>query len=363
MIPSMSRVIHILDARAPRESLEQLELLASPKEAVISIGPPPAWAGLTRRLRSIPAVLGWTYPAIRRLERIAIESDILHAWTIRSARIACGVTERLNRQCILSLPCLPPAGDLQGLLPLCRGRTLLLVHTEACRRRLASCGIAPESVLVVPPAAPAEIVGGQWQAQRLERRQEVRRRLSIGQDDPVLAAPSEMAGWAQKYAIWTYAILKQIVPAVKLLLPGTGAALPHVRHFNEATGYESGVQLTGDSLSRADCLAAADIALFLGERDLGLSSLAATMAAGLPIVASATPDMAEILIDEENSLLVPPRRPKLFAADALRLLDDPAMAHRLGEAAADRARRDFAPEACRQRLAAIYFSEPAASLH
>jgi glycosyltransferase involved in cell wall biosynthesis len=58
------------------------------------------------------------------------------------------------------------------------------------------------------------------------------------------------------------------------------------------------------------------------------------LAAGRPILAPALPDTAEVLRDGDNALLVPPDRPDAAAAALGRILADPPLAARLGEAAA-----------------------------
>jgi len=57
------------------------------------------------------------------------------------------------------------------------------------------------------------------------------------------------------------------------------------------------------------------------------------LAAGRPILAPAAPDTAELLSDGENALLVPPGDPRAAAAALDRMLNDPALAARLGAAA------------------------------
>jgi glycosyltransferase involved in cell wall biosynthesis len=70
------------------------------------------------------------------------------------------------------------------------------------------------------------------------------------------------------------------------------------------------------------------------------------MAAGLPIVASDLPALAEVLVDGRNALLVPPDDPAALAAALRRLLADPALAERLrSQAFADVADHTWAARA------------------
>jgi len=56
------------------------------------------------------------------------------------------------------------------------------------------------------------------------------------------------------------------------------------------------------------------------------------MATGLPIVATAIDGNAEAIEDGVNGLLVPPGQPAALAQAVIRLLRDPQMARRMGEA-------------------------------
>jgi phosphatidylinositol alpha-mannosyltransferase len=67
--------------------------------------------------------------------------------------------------------------------------------------------------------------------------------------------------------------------------------------------------------------------------------LVEAMAAGLPVVASDIAGYREVVRDGRDGVLVPPRDPIAVAEAVNDLLDDPAAANRMGEAARERARR------------------------
>ena len=57
------------------------------------------------------------------------------------------------------------------------------------------------------------------------------------------------------------------------------------------------------------------------------------MAMGRPIVASAVGQIAEVLVDGESALLVPPDDPEALARAIVRLVDDTSLRARLGQTA------------------------------
>jgi phosphatidyl-myo-inositol alpha-mannosyltransferase len=77
------------------------------------------------------------------------------------------------------------------------------------------------------------------------------------------------------------------------------------------------------------------------------------MAAGLPVVASDIPGYREVVEDGVEGFLVPPGDPARLAEAALRVLDDPELATRLGEAGRTRA-GEFDWEVVATRLESIY---------
>ena len=84
------------------------------------------------------------------------------------------------------------------------------------------------------------------------------------------------------------------------------------------------------------------------------------MAAGRPVVGTAVGGTPELIEDGVTGLLVPRHDPAALAAACERLLDDPALAARLGDAARQRAETRFSTEASVDRLLALYASVRAA---
>jgi glycosyltransferase involved in cell wall biosynthesis len=84
------------------------------------------------------------------------------------------------------------------------------------------------------------------------------------------------------------------------------------------------------------------------------------MAAGRPVVGTAVGGTPELIEDGATGLLVPRHDPVALAAALERLLDDPALAARLGDAGRRRVQTRFAPEASVERLLALYAAVQAA---
>ena len=85
----------------------------------------------------------------------------------------------------------------------------------------------------------------------------------------------------------------------------------------------------------------------------GLAALEA-MAAGVPVVASATGGLPELVADERTGFLVPIGDVEALAGRLGRLLEDKALRIRMGEAARRRAVRSFSIDEMAARTAAVY---------
>ena len=87
----------------------------------------------------------------------------------------------------------------------------------------------------------------------------------------------------------------------------------------------------------------------------GMSNvLMEAMALGLPCVATPVGGVEELLAQGEAGLVVEASAPEPIAAALGQLLDDPALARRLGGAARERMAREFSIETNVRRFEALY---------
>ena len=349
----MFKVLHLIDEKTPTDCLDQLNLLAGPGNQVVSLGRPPGHAGLTLPVKAVHRPLGSAALAGWRLCNQVGGVAILHAWSPAGLRAGQAVRERSPARAprlLLSIPCAPASSRaLERLVQDIRqGCFHLTVPTHAARQSMIAAGAPAEAVHVLPPPAPPID-----QLQR--RRARVRAELGLSDSEQLIVAPSEMTRYAgHKYASWAHAILRQVLPGPRLLLPGGGPCEGHVRFFAATTGYDPEVFFTGDRFSRDDVLAAADVAVFFQEKNSGVAALTAAMAAGVPIAASAVPDISEIAPHDDAALLVEPADPRQATAAVLHIVEDAHLGKRLAAAAKERAARYFSLDAGLKTLEAIY---------
>jgi glycosyltransferase involved in cell wall biosynthesis len=143
---------------------------------------------------------------------------------------------------------------------------------------------------------------------------------------------------------------------VRVVLCGEGSERPALETRAEAAAGR--VLLTGFQEEVAPCLAAADVVVVPSRHEgLGVAALEA-MAAGKPVVASRVGGLAEVVVDGESGLLVPPEDPAALATALARLLDDPALRTRLAATGQVRVMRDHGIAAMAEGTLACYGEAP-----
>ncbi len=145
-----------------------------------------------------------------------------------------------------------------------------------------------------------------------------------------------------------------LCPATRLL--GDGPERPAHQQRARAQGL-SHTEWAGDVSDVAEQLATHNIFVLLSDHEGLPIAILEAMRAGMAIVATQLPGIAELVNHGHNGLLV--RNDPADVADALRsLLQDTALRQRLGQAARERYETRFQPEAMACQVAQIYQEAP-----
>jgi len=160
-------------------------------------------------------------------------------------------------------------------------------------------------------------------------------------------------------------ILKKY-PAAKLIIVGANESrkglnvdesyIRQVRGEAESLGVAGNIYWHGYTRDIATVMRAIDVCVVPSLTEpFGLVA-AEAMAARTPVLASKVGGLVDIITQEENGLLVPPNQPQLLAAQILRLLDDAALRHKLGECGRKSVETRFSVPQQLKEVQAIYDS-------
>jgi phosphatidylinositol alpha-1,6-mannosyltransferase len=213
---------------------------------------------------------------------------------------------------------------------------------------LARLGAAAGRLTVIPNGADPQRFGPLDESERTA----IRRRLvpSAGQGGPLPGPVLLTVGHvsrrkAQDVVIRALPEVAARFPGVTYLVAGLPSRRDEYRRLAETLGVEGHVRFLGrvDGGELPRLYAACDLFVLVSRTDrgdfegYGIAAVEAALS-GRPTVATVGSGLAEAVLDGETGLLVPPEDPPATAAAILRLLDDPALAARLGRRALDRAR-------------------------
>src|SRR5437762_613823 len=133
-------------------------------------------------------------------------------------------------------------------------------------------------------------------------------------------------------------------PEIEARLRRAVPAHPNVIWLNEMIPHDAVVQL----YSHAAVFACPSV-----YEPFGLINLEA-MACETPVVASAVGGILEVVVDGETGILVPPADPAALAAALTRVLDDPALGRRMGQAGRKRVEAQFSWASVAERTERVY---------
>jgi len=344
----VNQVLHIIGRDTPRSLLDQLSLLAGADDVILSVGPPPPGWEAPRPVTAVHEPLGRPALCGRFMAGRAKAASILHVWSHQAVLAAQAMAKARSCAVVWSLACPVPRQSPRDVPGMIRSVGLLLtVPTDACRRSFLEAGVPQDSLHVLPPAT------GDFD-QRQQRRASVRALLGLDDRQRLLLAPSEVTyDGGHRLACWVLAVLRETRHDLRLLIPEGGPVLESVANFARSTGRGSEIFFTEGRLALADCLAAADVALFLHRKHGDVYRLSAGLAAGLPLAAAATPEVSEMTAGLAAVILTTPGDPRSASAAVLKLLEDPASPDLLS-CQARRVTEQSAPSAVRRRLEDIY---------
>jgi glycosyltransferase involved in cell wall biosynthesis len=173
----------------------------------------------------------------------------------------------------------------------------------------------------------------------------VRHELGIPTTAPVIGIVGHIQAWkGQDLVVQAMAQLRTRHPDLRCLIVGgvhrQGAEYAErMRTRIAAEGLQQQVILTGARRDVAACLDAMDVAIHSSTNPEPFGRvLIEAMALGRPLIAPREGGPLEIVVDGETGILVPPRDAAALAAAIDRLVSDPDLRRRMGEAA--RARVD-----------------------
>jgi glycosyltransferase involved in cell wall biosynthesis len=162
----------------------------------------------------------------------------------------------------------------------------------------------------------------------------LRQQLGIAADDPVVGIVANLRP-IKRHAdlLQAFALVRQVHLTAHLLVIGSGALEADLRARAAALGVDRAVHFLGSSPDPIPLVKHCDVCVLPSESEGLSNAILEYLACGKPTVCTATGGNPELVQDGANGFLVPVGDVTALADRITRLLDDPALARRLGDCA------------------------------
>lgn len=296
-------------------------------------------------IRRLPA-------AVRRLRALVGPDDpIIHAHGLKAGWTA--VLAGLGGRTVVTVHNLvldeaagrsaPILRGLERILP--RRVAATIAISEEIRSHLDPSGTVPD-IHVVPPVGPEP---------KVERsRERIRAELGLPDGRPLVVTVGRLH--PQKHLDLLIESASRI-DGVTFVIIGEGPDRARLEARIDASP-DSDIRLLGAVPRAADHLAAADIVVSSARWEGFGLVIAEALTLGRPVVATDVGPVHTMVIDAETGLLVPSGDPDELETAIRRLLEDPTLAARLGEAGRQHMRRTFSADALLRRIDDVYLQVP-----
>jgi glycosyltransferase involved in cell wall biosynthesis len=242
-----------------------------------------------------------------------------------------------------------PGGGLGGWLTSrqIRRADRVISATRADGERYRHIGVRGERLTLIAPAAPTLVT-------KLDQ-SKVFASLAIPPDARIMTTSgSSQRGIGPRDAIIAFDMLRYDARDLHLVVFGAGTAANDLEQFGRALAFDDfRVKFASAEANRAAAVQLATLVLVVNPRG-GIDEALEAMAAGKPVVGWNTPDLAEVVDDTRTGFLVPVGDRAALAAKTRVLIDDPAIAARMGEAGRVRATERFATALMVEHFARLY---------
>ncbi len=189
---------------------------------------------------------------------------------------------------------------------------------------------------------------------RCGTRSELRQRLGLSADTPIVAAAGRLSPEkGAAHFIRAIPAIRERFPTVRFVLFGDGPLRNELEGLAKKLGSSREIRFAGFVLDFARWLPGVDVLVNPSLSEQMPSVVLEAMAVGVPVVATNVGGVPEIA-GNGGLVLVPPSDPAAIAKAVAVLLGDPSRAKEQGSAGQRRVREAFSPDRQRAQLRALY---------
>ena len=204
------------------------------------------------------------------------------------------------------------------------------------------------------PLRKIHMIPNAWYPREVEAEAGLRAEIGVGPDAPIITSVAVLRPQKRlEILLEAFESVAARVPDAHLVLVGSGPEDERLERIVASMTAGERVHMVGQRSDVAAIWRVVDIAAMSSDFEGTPLSALEAMSAGVPLVATSVGGIPDIAQDGVSALLVPRRDPAALAAALERLLLDPDLRRRMGEAARERA-QEFTAERHAARNAELY---------
>jgi glycosyltransferase involved in cell wall biosynthesis len=286
------------------------------------------------------------YAGLNRLIR-DFRPDVIHAWDLTCLRtlrlVGSGSAKLVASSPPKSLYVSLPAG--LGLRWCLHAVHAVVVSGRAEARRWQDLGLTPDRITTIAPGVdvspdelpPPLVLSGVTEKSRIT--------ICVGP----LYREKGFYG-----AIWVLDLLRFLFDDLHLIIVGVGPDRERLQDFARSIRISDRVHFVGSVANVPALLRRAEMVWVPSETMGGEQVVLEAMAAGKPVVASAVPSLAELIVEVETGFLLPAEDRIGFGKKARLLLESEDTRARLGAAGKERVTQQFSANEMANQFSRLY---------
>lgn len=297
--------------------------------------------------------------ALRRLQKFIrdLQPDLVQTWLFaansygRTAAVRAGV-----KKIVASERCVDRWKKWFELMidrRLARRTDRLVANSPGVVDFYVRQGLPSEKFAIIPNGVPLPDLPSE--AERAAAREKLLASLSLPLSSKLIATVGRL--WPQKRQsdlVWATDLLKCIRADAHLLVIGDGPLREKLKRFARQAQIETHVHFLGHRSDAAEILPHVDCLWLASSYEGQPNSVLEAMAAARPVVITDIPGNRDLVVHEECGFLVAVGDSAAFARCTKKILEDPDLSQRIGEAARARVKAEFSVEKMVARYETLY---------
>jgi len=296
------RLLSILLNRMPSDLVEQSVLVIGRKSALLVIPPGIEKFQISRRFN-------WTLRIYTDFECILkkFRPDVVHTCNADIAVVGASRGRAPVAVTISDPAQVDDALSVWQQTVLVNRNVNIICTSRTIQRKVVEAGVPTETTSMIRPGVDFSAI--QQAGESVSRKQ-----LGLPAKGKVFLTTSPPTRKGGQYsAVWAMAILHYIWPDACLLIPGLSKEQRRIMRLISNIYCPEIYLPTEYRYSPAELLAVSDMLLVPALSDINTGWLAWALAAGVPIVGSEVPSVAEMITDQHNGFLCKPSEPHTLA--------------------------------------------------